>query len=325
MTNFFYPVQRHATSLAAGFALIRWLCNELPGFTGPNWTVIEADDKTNINVGPNLSDLGASNLWNPANGSPPEDAWIVLESLDSNNTNHFQWFFQVSSTTNFKMFMIPLENFVTGAGTTGGALPRLPTTAYGDTNNQTSSVDMTVTNGTARYSATATEGNVIFFHHSSIDMTWYYAGEVDNPDATAPTPDDRAYLHYFETDFVHVKSASFQENWTRLSPVDDTTIIGFADSDSRWSVFKSQDNKNPTDPTSDERGHVDGEDPGFPAGVYFRTVGHDHLAGFLRNVRTSYGSLGRVRLSNDKTLLHVCNDQTQTGISFLWDGSTAYG
>ena len=324
MANFFLPNQRFANSRTALFELVRFLCNESLVATGPGYTVVEADDGTNRNAGPNLSDLGGSNAWNPANATLiPTGSWIVLESLDSHNTNHFQWLVYCASDTQWQIFMIPLEDFSTGGGSTGGSLPTLPATAYGD-NDSGGSCDFPVVAGVFRLSCTATEGNIVLLRHSGEAMSFYYGGEVDSPDPL----DVRPYVQYFRPDLTYISNTGNAEYWIRLSPVDNTTIIGFQNESGVWAVLRDHGEEMLSNPSDYERSSVNGADHRDPCGVIFRSAnisGHTHFAGFLRNVRTTHGGLGRARLSSDRNWLHFTNEMAFSGISMLWDGSTAYG
>lgn len=156
------------------------------------WTVIEADDTSRRDTpsGGNSSadDIPVANLWNPTNsGDLPTGSWCVVESADSDEGPgvHLQILFDVVSATSLDMYLIPKADFVTGGGTTGGALPTLPTDNFGS--------------GTIDYGTDtayicvcgADEGKIWLTRgEPGVAHSMIYAGELFNPPirggATAP-------------------------------------------------------------------------------------------------------------------------------------------
>lgn len=324
MANYFYPKQRHATGAEGFYDLIRWICDNHATLTGPGYTVVEADDGTNIDTPSgapfSLTELGASNAWNPdnANFPPPDGSWIVLESLDSNNTNHFQVIFQLSGD-NLVYRIFALEDFTTGGGTTAPSLPTMPSTNFGDAagTNET----LTGYAFSALYHCTATEGNLIILTDHSTDSNLAYIGEVDNPDPA----DDRAYVSYRATSTLGPNESANIEDWVRLSPVDDTTVIGAAQNEGSQLVeWMDHGETNYQDP--DEHGGVALGDSILilPIGVAFPTTGHRHFAGWLRNLRTSNASNGLRAATSDLQWIMRGNDTFRPCFAIRWDGSTTY-
>lgn len=323
MANFFYPKQRHATGADGWYDLIRWICDNHATLTGPGYTVIEADDGTNINTpsGPNndLTELGASNRWNPdnANFPPPTGSWIVLESLDSNNTNHFQVIFQLVGN-DLQYRVIPLEDFTTGGGTTAPSLPTLPSTAFGEDGATSETISGFAF--TALYNCTATEGNLVILSDHANDAWLGYIGETDNPDPA----DDRSYVSYRQTNTLGPNEFNGAEPWARLSPVDDTTVIGIGNEESQLIEWMDHGEINYNDP--DEHGAIAIADSVLilPAGVMFATAGHRTFSGWLRNLRVANSAVGMRSSTNDREWIIRSTVSSAPAWAMRWDGSTTY-
>ena len=91
VTTRFYPAVPHGTLLEALPQMVRWLVNDHPTYTGPGWTIVEASSNSRREVPSNPSNidsLAQATDW--AAGSIAINDWIVLESANANNSNHFQ-------------------------------------------------------------------------------------------------------------------------------------------------------------------------------------------------------------------------------------------
>ena len=332
MANFYYTPQLLTGMAAAGFDLVRFLCDNHASLTGPGWTVIDADDGTNRDqpAGPNfdLTELGGSNLWNPANGSPPTGSWIVIESLDSNNTNHCQVWIHLQSSTEVQFRVIPFEDFAAGGGTTGGSDPTFPATSFG--NSSASNQSFSFQSGVARFLGVATEGNMVWLGTVLSDEEWIYFGEVDGAaDAStgASPPDDRAYTILRTTADVHIGQSINDEPFCRLSPLDDTTVIGDGNTESGFVQFYSQAEAPLTGSATWPRMATLSEDHLLPIGAAFFDTGHQHFMGYLRNVRGCNGQLGSMGTFDGHEWLYY-NDRrssaSYTCVVFKWDGATRF-
>jgi hypothetical protein len=325
-------VFRHANAHEGWYDFIRFLTNEHPlgpGLPGPGWAVIEAYDGTNLTV-PTESPGSLINLpgndWNwTVNGTPGTNSWIVLETRDSNNTNHCQVWIRFTSTTVIEIRMIPFQDFVTGGAVTSS--PTFPTTSFGRNATVGSHVQWTGTTATARFMGYASEGNFIFFGTDLNTDAWVYVGELDDPaDASvgANPPDDRCYVINNQPYNVNPDSVSTDERWTRLSPLDGTTIIGYGDQDSATvspGIATTQ-----LHPSGIDRSMLNGVDTTFQTGVSFKDTGHVHFAGWHRGLRCGHWALGRMGTLSGRQWLFF-SDVVSTGNGawvMKWDSTTPY-
>lgn len=323
MTDYFHT--SNAWESGAGAALfdtVRFMADEHDDVTGPGYTIVEADDGTNRNTGPNLSDLGASNAWNPANATALSvGAWVVTESLDLANTNHFQLLFHLFSSTEWHIFLIPLEDFTTGGSSTAGSLPILPDTAYGSDASGTACSLASIT-GVARNTVVATEGNIIILTQSTTEATFYYGGEVDATESTSTTLDDRPYVQYYQQGPAEIIPNNSTDFWIRLSPEDKSTIFGYLNGSGKWVIFTNGNGGG-----NGNGNGKNGDDLFEKVGVEFQGsgVGSDsHFAGWLLNTRISPTSgLSVLRQDDSLGWIYSRVDGNETGVAIRWDGTNA--
>jgi len=348
VTDFFYRDTVNArtfgfsTNRAAWYDFVRFLTNEhsIPGI-GPGWSLVEADDAGTIrSVASTLGGLPTSNRWNPANipgQIPPVGSWCVLETLNSNNTNHCQVFIQFNSDTRTDIRLIPLQNYVPAPGaSTSGAVPTMPATNFGAT--QGTSLQWTLT-GSCRYVGHATEGHFTIMGTDQQNWRYTYAGEVDDPQDTAKgasPADERAYVLMRLPDQPFAQYLSTNEPWIRLSPVNSTTVIGAGTNESNFAqpVINNGSGSNLTQLVSNAglnnhpRATIKGLDVAVPLGVAFEASGHRHLAGWCRGLRFVHSFLGRGGTSGNRNWLFfngsAISATPQGGVAMAWDGTTRY-
>jgi hypothetical protein len=287
----------------------------------PGYAVIEAYDGTNRDTpsgGTGLADLPGTNGWNDGEGAGEitvNGSWIVVESMDSNNTNHFQVYIERESATEIHFKLIPLEDFTTGGAATSP--PTLPATSVGA---GSSMVTFTVAAGTNKWYSVADEGMfaLLIDDGSASGMDWIYVGELDQARVGGSTVDDRCYV-IWDTPGDGFDMGSGGANFNRLSPIDDTTVL-----DEGWTASIARGN-NANWMWNETADNALGEEPLGPVGVLFVDAGHYHLAGFLRNV-----SIGGNWLAARGTVggqdFAAFDDFVVGGeghVVFAWDGATA--
>lgn len=276
--------QQYSSIDSGVYELVQWLTDEHATEDGPGWSVVEAYDGTNRDVpsgGSKLADLPGTNGWQSGPTITSDGAWIVLESLDGNNSNHFQMYIERGSSTQLNFKLIPLEDFATGGGATSP--PTFPSTSVGA---GTSLVSFDVTAGLNTWYGVADEGMmaVVVDTGAAGGTDWIYVGELNQARTTGGTwQDDRAYVIMDDPqDFIDHAGAG-TVNWNRLSPKDDSTILtsgyycGLSRADQTPSIFDATTAGIEPDNTS-------GSEPLGPVGVLFSDSTHYHFAGFLRNV-----------------------------------------
>jgi hypothetical protein len=333
MTDFFYRdvanarVFIHSNISDGWYDFIRFLTNEHPQnptLTGPGWSVIEAYDGTNLTIpaGPATLAQLAGNDWNPSvGGTPGLNSWIVLETLNSNNTNHCQVWIKFATSTQVQLRAIPFQDFATGGAAV--ATPVFPSTSFAWNLTHTRHVQWDMGNNAARYFGYATEGNFIIGGTDlSVDAIMYF-GELDEPaDASvgASPADDRCYVIYNPPHLANVDIGSNETRWTRLSPLDNSTTL--------WEcatmvpgIFGSQ-----LVNLSVDRSSVFGLDANYRAGVAYRNAGHVHFAGWLRGLRAGHNSLGRMGTIASKQWLHFSDLIGGSGGTWVmkWDSATRF-
>lgn len=329
MADFYFRPQIHTDVREGWYDFVRFLTDDHPTETGPAWTVVDADDTSDRSQpsGPNnnLTELGGTNLFNPDNaGIPPLGSWIVLESLDSNNSNHMQVWIHFQSSTVTEIRLMPFEDFSAGGGSTGGSNPTFPTINFGTSAG--SSLSWSFVSTTARYLGNATEGNFIFLGTNFNDEEYVYVGELDGAaDAStgASPPDDRCYVMNRTTADVHFDVFN-STPYIRVSPLDDSTVITSSGpiapqgAEGDWLCNQNQDWP---------RVSIGGDDLVFGVGVQFTNSGHEHFAGWFRNLRMAPGDLGLMGTLQSRQWLHYGDSRSaspQASIAIKWDGTTKF-
>ena len=312
------------STLEGMYGMALFLTNELVGSTGSSWTLVEADDTANRDTAASFGALPSNNKWNTSNlDFPITGSWCVLESDDANNTNHFQLFIKLEEKNEVQFRMFPFEDFATGGSTTAGSDPTMPARAVGASTS--SNVTLTGFHEHAVYSCIADEGMaaMIFDSGAEFDAEWFFAGEL-NP---FHSQDERCYvIHDSPSVFYWAHEASLQENFNRISPLDDTEALV------RGEPFHWAAGFNGAAPRSDDvRGNIS-SDPIFTVGLMFEDVDHIHHVGWFRNifgVNRSLGSEGVLGPSGSADFYFRGSDimparvpADRWAICFVWDGTT---
>lgn len=313
-TTRYYPRVSHTNLGDALPEIVRFLIDDHATHTGPGWTIVEARSNSSREVPSTASDLDSlSSATDWKNGSISTGDWIVLESADANNSNHFQVFLKYNSATQLQIQLIPLEDFTTGGGDT--ASPTLPATAVGAGG---SAVTMSFDTGAYFWHIVADEGMcyILADNGDPLDARHIYFGEVDGANTGGSPTDDRAYVILDETTAVQVDDANITP-WNRLSPVDDSTILD----EGSWTWVGRTFSSIPQLASSL---NALGNNYILPIYMVFLDSGHSHIAGILRNVYSGHKGLGTIG-TLDSLNYGFYNDITGTDITivFKWDGSTA--
>jgi hypothetical protein len=339
----FYPAVKYdflgdstgTQDFASDFA--RFLINDLLGFTGPGWTIVEAYDGTAASrqVPPNPADMDSFvGVFSWKDNTVNPNDWIVLQSAIG--ANEFQVFFRFLDTTangksnRLEVQLIPLGDWVTNpaAVTTTPAKPATVTPASPILIDQPNVGGSTPLR--AAYTIVADEGMFAFLWDSpsasGSDSTpanrecfWIYVGNMDGarPSDTRPYvigPTAPAQVRWdrvaFDTGF-----------FARLSPLDSTTILtdGFENSVSCQPLGSIH--------ASDVGVKALGETRPLPVGLFFPTTNHRHFVGYFRNVYSAHRLLGVAGTFGNLQYLFrndAINETADVSLCFEWDGLTAY-
>jgi len=318
-TTRIYPKQIHSGLDVALPDIVRFLINDHPTITGPGWTIVEAQAGANREVPPDPTDLDSlvsATAW--ANGTVAVNDWIVLESANANNTNHFQLYIEYQATNDINFMLIPFENFSTGGG--AASPPTFPSTAFAIG----SSVNTFTKESTAiAYSVIADEGMMALLVDAfgNITCDWTYMGEITPSYPDGSPSDDRCYIVHDNESLVSLADAGSEITFNRLSPLDDTTILisGFD-----VNLFSFGTNSRLIEDASD-LGRISGQHIIYPIGVWFDDASHKHFAGYLRNVYSIHAYAGSQGTLNNKAYMFRNNSfLAGGGLVFEWDGATSY-
>lgn len=281
------------------------------GTAGPGWTLIEADDGTVREVpsgGTTLADLSAGNKWRTG-ATLPLSAWCVVQGAGTLG-NPLQVLARVeNSTGRFAFQMIPLADWTTGGGST--STPTLPATTV----PATPTAPDTLTASGYLY-CTADLGMFALAYDNKTTLTnhWWYVGEVDPPDIA---DDPRPFVFWDDPN-----DPLDGEDWRRLSPVDNVTLLGgsnagrrmcYAPYDVTGALTSGAPPKNALSKINE-----------YSLGVDFITTSHDHDAGVLRYVTGAHvgiGARGTVTYSTADDRITVNAKNGDICILHEWDGT----
>lgn len=325
----YFPNRAHSSILTALPDIARFLINNHATLTGPGWSVVEAFTSASAarevpSNSASLSSLTTATSW--VSGPIGEGDWIVLESTDGNNTNHFQLYLEADATTRLHMLLIPLCDFVTG----GSAVtpPTFPTTSIGSGTSVPITIPVVAT--PMKVSVIADQGMLTLIHDTGInsETVWTYIGELNGARDNGSPADERCYVIHdspFDLEWDEGINNTLLRFWNRLSPVDNSTMLS-GTTNGGASVFMGS----PASPhvpmhSEAERDMTLGVDSILPVGINFGTGIHRHFAGFLRNVYSVHRGLGTAGQLNDRAFIYRnVGNQLHASICFKWDSTTLY-
>lgn len=323
----YYNKVRHTTLADAVHGLVSWLVDDNASIDGPRWEIVEAYGR-NVGGGPvretpsgRAFGQGALGNFSTLVSWDDDDVqagdWIVIRSrtkkgADSNGDIECEVYLELDSASTLQLRVMPLNNF-----TTGGAVvtpPTFPTETFG---SGASPVTMTMAN-VADYYGVADQGMFALVMDDGNATQWTYCGEVDGAN-----PDDlRPYVVWSSPGNVYFQFTQ-AGNWTRLSPVDDSTIV----TDSDTTFWKQNSGVGSEIVENGELAQRPDTRP-MPAGIFFDDVSHTFFSGFLRNVYLGSSNMSWRGLLNAKTLVYFSNfsgktNNTWAGVTMRWDGVTS--
>lgn len=309
LTPNIYPKVSHPSGGVALRDLILFLLNDHGSYTGPGWTWVDSYDAAGGFRETPQSDgttLDVAQFANPANkwavGDISAGSWIVLRSGASLvHATHFHVFLEFYTTTNIRFHLLPMDNYDNGLALSGNrpdwttmAIPKVPAT-YGN---------MGVSASGANYSAVVDETVLNWVFDDGGALNWLCIQEVDASKAA----DTRPFVCLNNSGGVHLTTSGAY--WSRLSPVDDTTVItGFPEGLGLVQCSAGADG-------------LLGEYGIYPVGVYFTTGGHVHTAGWLRHIRCADGGIGARGTLDTKNYVYF--REGYAAVAFPWDGVTDY-
>jgi len=322
-TTRFYAKQNKASVQAFVADLARFLINDLGGFTGPGWTIVEAydaDNATNKRRTPTVGDEGnmdnvafsaGANFGWQLNALGSGD-WIVLRSAQAQTGTYFELYIEVDDTAARRVYfkLIPYDDFATAGADVSP--PVLPATSVG---SGAGLVDFTLpVAGAADYSIVADESLLyLFSDQGGANTRMFIAGEVDGARDNGVPADDRPFVIYDYPPYVSWHSSSY---FNRVSPRDDATILT-----NGLGCVQRYGNTPVHDTAMD--GNYLGRWTILPVGVFFYDSGDRHWAGWFRFL----GSVSRdqaVSGTMNSMVWQFMRNTGHPGIATEWDGVTAY-
>lgn len=320
-----FASQSFSNSREALYRIGLFLTNETAGVTGPGWTLVQAGTSTERDVpsGGTFATLPGSNPWLSGSG-PPSSGWFVLETLDDNNSKHCQIYFSITSSTDFALKVIPFQDFDTAGAAT--LSPTMPSSSFGEDAN---ALEASAFSTTVNYSVVADEGMCAIIMDSGLDDGggfFFYFGELDPIHTSVDT---RCYVMRIRPEDIFWESTSGTglEQWCRLSPADNKTIL--PDGGNLLWVDSTPNHQG----LGTFRGDLLGDDMIWPVGVEFHRLpadnqGQEHDAGWLRHVFMVHKDLGHSGTIGfgSPDFYYRNNDvnasPVEPGICIRWDGVT---
>lgn len=222
--------------------------------------------------------------------------------------------------------LIPLADWTTFSSNDPATSLTLPTASVGD--GLATFQSTTIPDTTFDILAVADEGMLaLFWNPNRTDNLWFqYWGDVDNPNPS----DSRPFIVRLsgsagdESKIVNWQQVSFSFYWRRISPVDNTTLVtGHESTSFVGGTFSAHIHA---------RGALWGLDSRlgtrqfFPVGVIMATSGHEHWAGWLKNIYEGHNYLGLRGSSGARDFIWlregaIAADNNST-IVMAWDGIT---
>lgn len=309
----FYPNIFHANNRLAARDIVAFLIDDHATITGPGWSIVEAYDgtagsrqtpSTTTGTGALASFTGTFS-WK--DDTVAVNDWIVLRTNIGGGGTEFQLYLEADTSTTWQYKLIPLDDFATDP-TSLVSPPVLPVSSVG---SGTSPVTHSLGNGW--YSVVADEQMVTVFGHlgGGGAISWGYIGSLDQPHPS----DIRPFVIYDNPGEVSVFNGSFGTYWNRLSPIDQSTILGTG----YWSWLRRGNDVNIADDDLWLHNRV-----ALPVGVLFENAGHVHFAGFTRHVYQAQELMGHRNVIGNLDFVTMSSVATRPGIAVKWDGTTEW-
>jgi hypothetical protein len=316
-----YPKQFHNT-LAKGLRdIVAFLINDHGSITGPAWSIVEAFDGTasSLQIPSTTSGSGALASFT-GTFSWKDDAlipndWIVLETNIAGGLPEFQLYIEYATTTAIQYILFPFEDFATGGGAVSP--PTFPDRAVGSITSVVTHSLGGITDG-GWYTVIADEQMMalVITRGGKTACTFGYIGSVDE----AATTDTRPFVIHDSPANVSVLDSGASV-WNRVSPIDNDTEIGLG----YWTYIRASSVSGMTGGkmASDTTFWLD-EQPVLPTMVTFNNTGHQHVAGYLRNVFEGHARLAYRSTLGTGEYIAISDDTNDGAIVLPWDGSTEW-
>lgn len=309
----YFASQSFADLATAMPQLVRFLINDHATITGPGWSIVQAQAGGNREVPSDPSDLDSlvsATGW--PNSTLANNDWIVLQSVGGTVSASFQVYMELQTATTMNVMLMPFADFNTSESALSP--PSFPTGSIGAGSG--SFVSMGGFSSDATYSAVADEGMAaLLFDDNTTAVDWLYVGEVDSLYNTpaSGTQDPRPFVI---NDIPSDVEWDLGFRWNRISPANNRTALGTGHA-TGLNGFNDHVHNNNSDLVNGIWGIL-------PVGVAFDDSGHDHFAGWFRNVYSVSDQMETSGTLSGSNFMHRTNG-SQAQICFKWDGSTAYG
>lgn len=315
------PKASVASPTAFVWTLARWLINDLPGQTGPGWTLVQGYDADSAGDKRRIPTAGQE-------GSMSNDAfavggdfgwyidtlgvgdWIVLRSGLAVAGTQFELLIKLINATTVHLKLIPLDDFDTAG--VDEATPTLPATSVGHGSAVVTLVFPS--SGSMDLSLVGDESVLTFLvDQGAAAKRFGYVGEVDGARSGGTPPDDRPFVIHWECAYPSLYA---RPRFCRLSPRDSTTILtgSFAEVvNTAGSIHNYASNEGSYLSTWNI----------LPLGVAFLTAPDAHFAGWLRYLGSVSANQALSGTMNNMSWMFFA-DGAYGKIAMQWDGATAY-
>lgn len=315
MANTFYAKQSKATTAAFIADMARFLINDLGGFTGPGWTVVDtyssaAGTPHEVPGTPtDMDSLAADNGWRT--GNLVANDYIIL--ANNNVSFPFQVGIEFQSTVLIRMIIAPKSGFDTAANETD------MTTAANWDSAKLTTFDFTTVNSVSNYSIVADSDRFILFFEQWPSVSWTYVGL---PDTTTLHTGDLYPACFYSTETnvyfsIGTSTGLASASWRRLSAVDETTEVNC--NATGFSAYGgTADSSNGAYDTASSSYRL------CPAYLMSTVAGHLGITGKLKGVYNTATMLGNASKGTLGTQAYAfVSDAAYAPVVFDWDGATA--
>lgn len=311
MPNTFYPSVGKASTKAFMVDFIRFLMNDLAGYTGPGWSLIDtySNGSATMHAVPtdphDMDTLPADNGWR-INDIRVGD-YVVLESL---GVTGFQVGIEYQATNAIRFILAPTGGFDIGKDAAD------MTDALNWTNPIRPYVDVSVTDTSSSWSVVANASRFYLIYDLFPTLAFLYCGEVLDPHTG-----DNMYSVITTTPanvFIRATAASdtLSHQMSRVSKVDGSTVVNLYPADLIARNLSGGINNLYIDSAS-------GEVRVFPVYLLSTTAGNYGCVGKLDGVYISQSSFSGKGTINNKSHGFVSNNSLYAPIFFDWDGVTS--